>query len=417
MASSTRISRTQFDNIKKLQGQGLSSHKIGELVGLNQTTALKYMKKESYPDGPADPDVSVIEAEKPSEIITETEEHQLKGEIKVLKKRITDLLDEKVATNALSEFSAQLASNPVTVPKWVSRTRKASTNKAVPMAFMSDWHLDEVVNRAQMGGVNEFNREIAESRCGNFFDNTTHLAKKYIGGVEYDGMYLLMGGDMFSGNIHEELKITNETTLIESVLFWVEPIASGIRFLADEFGSVHVPCVVGNHGRTTHKPAMKNRVVDNFDYLFYNMLAMSLQDDGRITWDIPTSADCVFSVYDHTFLLTHGDQFRGGSGIAGPVTPWALGDHKKRKRQQAVGSPYDTLVFGHWHQLTLGMNGMIVNGSLKGYDEFASICNFPFEPPQQAFWLVQPGVGVTGRWPIHVLGDKENYGSGLAAGR
>ena len=91
-------------------------------------------------------------------------------------------------------------------------------------------HLDEKVNLAQMGGVNEFDRKIAEVRCANFFDNTVRLTKHYIGGIKFEGIYLLLGGDVFSGNIHEELKITNETTIIESLIYWVEPIAAGIRY-------------------------------------------------------------------------------------------------------------------------------------------------------------------------------------------
>lgn len=67
------------------------------------------------------------------------------------------------------------------------------------------------------------------------------------------------------------------------------------------------------------------------------------------------------------------------------------------------------MVYGHWHSLVLGVRGLLGNGSLKGYDEYAFVSNFDYEPPQQALWLVQPRVGVTGRWPIHVLGDDEDY--------
>ena len=65
--------------------------------------------------------------------------------------------------------------------------------------------------------------------------------------------------------------------------------------------------------------------------------------------------------------------------------------------------------YGHWHSLVLGVRGLLGNGSLKGYDEYAMVSNFDYEPPQQALWLVQPRRGVTMRWPIHVLGDKEKY--------
>lgn len=337
------------------------------------------------------------------------EEHHLKREIRTLKATIQTLLDEQAALDSLSTILDEVSTVSINIPPWAKKLYTGNNDVAIPVAFASDWHLDEKVDLAQMSGVNMFNRQIAEVRAANFFDNVVRLSKSYIRNIDFEGLYLLLGGDMFSGNIHEELKITNESTIIESLLHWLGPIAAGIRHLADEFHAVHIPCVVGNHGRMTYKPIAKNRVQDNFDYLLYNMLAMSLKDDERITWDISPAADCSFAIYDTNFLLTHGDQFRGGSGIAGLLSPLLLGDHRKRKRQTALHRPYDWMVYGHWHSLVLGVRGLLGNGSLKGYDEYAAISNFDWEPPQQALWLVQPTRGVTMRWPIHVLGETERY--------
>ncbi|NBX73397.1 MAG: hypothetical protein EBQ89_03775, partial [Alphaproteobacteria bacterium] len=49
--------------------------------------------------------------------------------------------------------------------------------------------------------------------------------------------------------------------------------------------------------------------------------------------------------------------------------------------------------------------------SLKGYDEYAYISNFRYEPPRQAFWLTDPDHGVTITAPIHVTGANEQYTS------
>lgn len=396
------ISQQLYNKIHSLRKQypDMSNAEIGRKVGVGKDAVGKWLSRDEY-----------TSSARPSceETLSQPEQHFLRRENTQLKKQINDILDEQIKNSKLSEFAAHLSANPVKIPKWLSPKKTKTRDTAVPMIFMSDWHLDEVVNKDQMGGVNEFNRKIAEVRCQNFFDNGVRLAKHFIKGIEYEGVYLLLGGDIFSGNIHEELKNTNETTIIESLIYWVGPIVSGIKYLADSYGSVHIPCVVGNHGRMSYKPVAKNRVQDNFDYLFYNMLAMNLKDDTRITWDISPAADCRFQVHDEIFLFTHGDQFRGGGGIAGAVHPWLLGNARKLKAYTGMGKSYDWLVMGHWHQLTLGIQGMIVNGALKGYDEYAAISNFPFESPQQAFWLVQPKWGVTGRWPIHVLGENEDY--------
>ena len=81
------------------------------------------------------------------------------------------------------------------------------------------------------------------------------------------------------------------------------------------------------------------------------------------------------------------------------MSPLFIGDARKRKRQMAVWCPYDYMVMGHWHTY-LKARGVIVNGSLKGYDEYAYQSNFDFEVPTQAAWLNHPEHGITCRWPI-----------------
>jgi len=278
-------------------------------------------------------------------------------------------------------------------PTWLrSKPTKKTVHRGIANLLLSDLHLDEVVFEAQMGGVNAYNRTIAERRLKATVERACEVAKDYINGIHYDGITVWLGGDIFSGNLHEELRNTNEAPIMASFDFWIDPMVAALRLLADEFGSVHVPGCVGNHGRNSHKPIMKNRVEDNFDWLFYRVLSRELRGDTRFTWQLPVTADVTVKHYDHTYLLTHGDQFRGGSGISGIQTPLALGAFRKSKRQQAVNDPFDTMLIGHFHQY-MTIPGIIVNGSLKGYDEYAAISNFGFEVPQQAFWITTPERG------------------------
>jgi len=47
-----------------------------------------------------------------------------------------------------------------------------------------------------------------------------------------------------------------------------------------------------------------------------------------------------------------------------------------------------------------------VNGSLKGYDEYAYVSNFSYEPPQQALAIVVPEKGITIQAPVFCLDRK-----------
>jgi hypothetical protein len=206
-----------------------------------------------------------------------------------------------------------------------------------------------------------------------------------------------------SGNIHEELVATNQQNMMPTLLDLFETMCSVIQFLRERFGRLFIPCVGGNHSRITHKTWAKDRNYTSFDWLLYCFLAKRFSDDKNITFLIPDGSDAHYKVYDHVFLLTHGDQFRGGDGVIGCLGPIIRGDVRKRSRNMQINMEYDTLLMGHWHQY-IQLQRLIVNGSTKGYDEYAYVSNFPFEQPQQALWINHPKYKITYRMPV--LADK-----------
>lgn len=360
------------------------------------------------PTQPVDPALEVMLAE---EIVqfqleeanykSQQDQERLKRQVQALKKDLSRSLDEQDRLRSALDLITTIETVHSKTPPWAKpkKSAKAKANRGVPCLMLSDLHLDEVVNPSEVEGLNAYSRDIAEQRLKRTFEKAIITSRDYLNGVTWDGFYLFLGGDLVSGFIHEELKETNEATLPATVDYWLNPLAAGIGMLADEFGKVHVAGVVGNHGRLTRKPRAKNRAQDNIDWLIYRMLLRDFRNDDRITWQVPDSADCMVTAYDTNFLFTHGDQFRGGSGIAGALSPLMLGYHRKAKRQMIVDRPFDHLLMGHWHTYWAG-KGMIVNGSTKGYDEYAYQGNFDFEPPQQAMWVVTPEHGVTFSWPV-----------------
>lgn len=279
-------------------------------------------------------------------------------------------------------------------PSWTRKAPKAGRKHGTPWLLLSDLHLDEVVQPAEIGNVNAYNRKIAEHRLQATFTNAVDICRTYWSGIEYDGIVCALGGDNYSGDIHDELTQTNEDTILGSILHWTDRLASGIAMLADEFGKVHVPVVVGNHSRRSRKPRSKFRARDNFDWFTGHLLARQFAHDKRVTFDVSEAADTIVDAYGRKVCLTHGDQTSGGGGIGGIWPPLMRLDARKRQRANAIGQPYDLLIMGHWHQLTWGPS-FIVNGSLKGYDEYAYTSNFGYEPPQQALWLMTPEHGRT----------------------
>lgn len=293
-------------------------------------------------------------------------------------------------------------------PGWLTEVPRKAGSRATPVLMLSDLHLDEVVNPSEMRGMNAYNREIAEARLERTAENFVRVCRDYWSGITYDGVIMMLGGDLLSGEIHDELRESNEDSVLGSLVYWTNPLARIVSLLADEFGKVHVPVVVGNHGRTTRKPRAKFRARSNYDWVLGHSLARTFVNDDRVSFDIPDSADCRVEVYDKAILLTHGDQATGGSGIGGIWPPIMRLAARKRAQGDATGAPFDLMTIGHWHQLVYGPD-FVVNGSLKGYDEYAAVSNFAFEPPQQAAWLMTPEHGKTWTAPIFCQ-DRESEG-------
>ncbi|CAB5217973.1 hypothetical protein UFOVP209_36 [uncultured Caudovirales phage] len=305
----------------------------------------------------------------------------------------------------LLDFHDALTAAEPSPPKWLTPAKPGKSHRATIVSLLSDTHFDEVVNPDEVGGLNAYDRTIATKRLNRWAEGTITVARDYLAGVKYDGIVIMLGGDIFTGNLHD-LAETNEDTLFGSLLYWSEQLAAAITMLADEFGKVHVPVVVGNHGRLTHKPRTKLRARDNMDWLLGHMLALQLASD-RITFDIPDSTDTFVDVYGTTHLLTHGDQTTGGGGVGGIWPPIMRMSGRKAQRYAATGKTFDTICMGHWHQLIMAPEaGLIVNGSLKGYDEYAAVSNFRPERPQQAMWLVTPEHGISMSAPV-IVGDRK----------
>ncbi len=287
---------------------------------------------------------------------------------------------------------------PPRPPKWLVGPTSGK-NTGVPTILASDWHGDEVVKANQINGVNAFNRAIWTQRVKRLFAKSIDLLIHHMHKPTYEYIVLDLGGDMLSGNIHEELRETNEAPVSQSMLHLVDLLIGGIDLLLQHFPRIVINAVPGNHGRWDKKPRAKNRVYETYEWICYQFLARHYKDNPDVIFNISDGADLPYTIYNTRYLLTHGDQFKGGSGIAGALSPLMLGDARKRKRAMAIDQPFDYLVMGHWHQLMM-VKGIIVNGSLKGADEYSFQSNFDFELPQQAMWITHREWGITARWPI-----------------
>lgn len=375
--------------------------KAANALGINYSTFMARFNRANLQKIKPKPNNLIVEHDK----TLKSELAEAKAKIRALETAAKMQVSEDLTADYIKKQIVKLSKSTVDVPTWVSKPPKKDTT-GVPTLFASDWHWGEVVRPAEIGGVNEYNSKIAQERARSMIETTIDLLRNHLNNPEYPGIVFILGGDMVSGSIHEELMVSNDLEMMPTILDLWGVLVWCIERLAGEFGKVFIPCVTGNHGRNTHKIYNKGRNHTSFDWLLYQFLAKRFEADGRITFYIPDGSDAYYSIYGHRYLLTHGDQFRGGDGVIGALGPIIRGDHKKRSRNAQIDQEYDTMLLGHWHQL-IQLQRLIVNGSLKGYDEYAYANNFGFEPPRQGLWITHPHHGITFSCAVNVERKKE----------
>jgi len=331
----------------------------------------------------------------------------LRDENADLRRRLKAAVREDLDAEKVREAIFGLSKLPAVPPRWINDGKPSGSAPGVPVCVWSDWHFGETVKAIEVGGANDFNLTIAEARIRKLVERTIDLCFNHMVNPRYPGIVVCLAGDMISGNIHDELRETNEEPVAPTLVRLQGLLIWAIDEIAKRFGRVFIPCVVGNHGRMTKKPQAKSRVHESFEWILYCQIERHFAGDARVRFLIPGESDAHFSVAGHRFMLTHGDALgvRGGDGIIGLLGPVARGTIKTRTSEAQIGRDFDTLLMGHWHQY-LTLPGCIVNGTLKGYDEFARLfLRARFQEPIQALFFVNPKRGVTYQIPV-ILEDK-----------
>jgi hypothetical protein len=296
-------------------------------------------------------------------------------------------LAEALSRLAVLERIDELDPSP---PRWTV-PKKPKSDSAIVVAMLSDTHWDIVVRPEDVGGINAYDRTIATQRTKAWAHKLATLPQ--VGpAATIDGLVLLWAGDMMNGPIDAAHMVGAEDTTLGTLLYWSEQAAAAITLLADAYGKVHVPVVVGNHGRQTLKVRTSLKARDNLDWFLAHEVRRLTSDDERITWQIDESPDAEFMVYGQRHVTQHGDQARGGGGIGGIWPPLMRLVAKKQQAYTALGKPFRTLWMGHWHTATWGASDQfVVNGSLIGPDGYSMSLNLSPEAPAQVAAFVTPG--------------------------
>ena len=291
-----------------------------------------------------------------------------------------------------------LARNPGKSAKLRPVVKRAS-GQASPhemVLLLSDAHYPEVVDPEVAMGLS-YNPEIFERRLEKIRNVTIRYKQLRESAYPVRKLTVAMLGDMLSGDIHEELEVTNAFPTSEALVKLAYLLHDFLGSLVAEFGDVELVVIPGNHPRQTKKPRFKQKTVTNFEYILGHMIAALSQGAYKVV--VPKDMVYVHTVFDWRVGMTHGDGVKSNSFAGIPF----YGIRQRREATQALlrslGQPQiDFLLLGHFHQPTI-MEGqdstVIINGAVKGGDEYSIGSFMSNSPPVQYLLTFHESHGLT----------------------
>lgn len=281
------------------------------------------------------------------------------------------------------ELEASLAIKAGIKPHSFEYKVSKNDSEATAVVLMSDWHVEEEVDPKTINYLNKYTLEIAEKRVRQLFQNTLKLVETQQHSVKIDTLVVALLGDIISSNIHDALLEINQLRPIEAIIFAENLVISGIQYLLDNSKlNLVIPCHVGNHPRMTKKVHIATETGNNLETFMYHHIANHFKGNKRVKMIIADGYLSYVKIYDYTICFQHGHAIRYAGGIGGLTIPVNKAIAQWEKLQKA-----DLYCFGHWHQFFDGGNFMC-NGSVIGWNTYATFIKAGFEKPKQAFFLV-----------------------------
>lgn len=266
---------------------------------------------------------------------------------------------------------------------------KSGKRTATPMFLLSDLHFGERVTRAESLGQNEYDLTIAATRMRKCWDNMLWLRADMARTQSCDDTYIGLNGDIVSGDIHDELKETNDGGLGDQTDAAFAALYPGIIEMADATpGLCHVVCIGGNHGRLTHKQHIKNGTQHSAEHLgVYGPLrkVIGAGKKGNIVWHIPAAERYLFDVHGRRVSQQHGTMIRSQGGIGGTLVPMT--------RWVTRTADADLFLFGHFHEAD-AYGRIIKNGALIGESGYTKWLGVESRPPEQVAFVIDADAGV-----------------------
>ncbi len=296
------------------------------------------------------------------------------------------LIEENLQLKAQLQEVARFSASPEII---IYDKAKEHRVDAIACALASDWHVEEVVEKAAVHGLNEYNPDIARERGKHFFKNLLKLTDIIARDSKVNKIWIGLLGDFFSGHIHEELMASTAMAPGDAAQLVKEIICSGIDFLLRESRyTIEADAIPGNHGRMTKQIWFSDPTGTSLETFMYGAIGDRYHNNPRVKINVAQHAMVYRNFFESfSMRLIHGYEVKYGGGVGGITIPV-----RKALAQWNIAKRASLTCFGHFHQRIDGGDFM-GNGSNIGYNTYAQAIRASYEEPQQTFFVVHARKG------------------------
>lgn len=385
-----------LDDVKSLYDQNKDIEEIGSILEVKPETVKRYIRKIN--DFEKENIIKKVEnKEKTIDEINELQDY--KEQTKYWRNQYNKVVSQSSLESKLVSLLDKNIEKYPYIPLNENYKRNNDTKEILHL-MLSDWHIGENISSEELLGMNEYNIDIVRERAQKIYTSACKVLDK-MKGYEYETIHINILGDMISGIIHEEL-IANGINVTEQIIFGAEIVSDIIHKFALKFPKLIVTGVIGNHGRTKKKPYFKEKY-NNFDYIFYKFIECKCENLKNVSFNFPKSAFAIIKNFNYNFLLMHGDGINSFNGI-----PWYGIKRMDMNMSQLMSTQANFyphyILMGHFHTTNSleKMGGeILMNGSLKGTDEYCVNKMFVGGTPSQTMFSVHPENGITWRLTLN----------------
>lgn len=235
--------------------------------------------------------------------------------------------------------------------------------------WFSDWQFEKVTRT--------YNRDVCEERIHRYLDTSLEIVdiQRQDHPVRHGHVWLtgdmIEGEDIFPSQVHL-IGAGNFRQLFTCARLLTDAI---IR-LEENYETLEVWAVCGNHGWLGGGPRRGRNPETNFDRILYNIVAQNLRERGsKARFHIPDPVNerswyLVAEAGNYRCLLIHGDQVKGQLGF-----PWyGFGKKVQGWANGAIPEKFTDVAAGHWHQAAsfpLNFITVRVSGSPESDNQYA----------------------------------------------